>query len=434
MGIKGLRKFIDKYCPNAVQELTANDLKHKTIAFDTSILIYQFVIAIRNTGNDLTNFEGKITSHIHAIIMKAMSFLKKKIRPVFIFDGKPPDIKLNTLKDRVDIRNNANVQLNILNSIPIVLETESIKETQMDISEPILEVEDAVMITEELKKQEIKEQKIKFLKQSTVVTGKQMRECKEILHLMGIPVVEASQEADSQCAYLSKEHLVDAVASEDMDLLTFGVEKLLRNMNGKKIAEISLSKILSETGLTYEQFIDLCILLGCDYCPTIEGIGMVKAYQIIKRYKSIEAILKIPNFRVYNKIIYISDDFKTKYLVARNYFLNPPINTELPPIEWKVPDYEKLEDILVNKYSYNQATVHKILIKPLTGGFYKTIAGKTNSHLQSLSSNDIEEFDDSEDDLFLDEEYSDDFAVSKMLESNNDYHLKNLVSSNVKTL
>jgi hypothetical protein len=52
MGIKGLFKFLKKYAPSAINEITVADLKNKTIAFDTSILLYQFVIAIRNSGKD----------------------------------------------------------------------------------------------------------------------------------------------------------------------------------------------------------------------------------------------------------------------------------------------------------------------------------------------------------------------------------------------
>jgi flap endonuclease-1 len=152
MGIKGLFKFIKKYAPSAITELTVSNLKNKTIAFDTSILIYQFVIAIRNQGIDLQNDRGEITSHIHAIIMKTLSFFKKKINPVYVFDGKPPAIKHDTLKERVKSRHQAIENL----------------EKKVDMDE---------------------DEKIKLLKQSVVISHKQMEECKEILRLIGIPVI-----------------------------------------------------------------------------------------------------------------------------------------------------------------------------------------------------------------------------------------------------
>jgi flap endonuclease-1 len=59
-----------------------------------------------------------------------------------------------------------------------------------------------------------------------------------------------------------------------------------------KIQEFSLGKILSDLEMTFEQFIDLCILLGCDYCPSIKGIGPKKAYELMVHHKSIENILE----------------------------------------------------------------------------------------------------------------------------------------------
>jgi flap endonuclease-1 len=343
MGIKGLRKFIEKYAPSAIKELKIEDLQNKTIAFDTSILIYQFVIAIRNSGVDLTNDNGKITSHVHAIIMKTLSFLKKKINPIFIFDGKPPEIKMDTLKERIKVRQDAIAQL----------------ETETELEN---------------------DKKISLLKQSVVITSKQMDECKEILKLIGIPVIDALQEADAQCAYLSKLKLVDAIASEDMDLLTFGTEKLLRNMNTNKIMEITLSKILEETELTQNQFIDLCIMLGSDYCPTINGIGMTRAYSLIKKYESLENIINA-NIKIGKNNVIICNEFRSKYQLAREYFKNPPVNKNFPPIKWNNPDFDNLKNILITKYSYSPITVDKLLVKPLTGGHYKEIVGKNNNQV-----------------------------------------------------
>jgi len=409
MGIKGLNKFIQIYAPNAITKLTIDDLKYKTIAFDTSILIYQFVIAIRNTGVDLTNNEGNITSHIHAIIMKTLSFLKKKINPVFVFDGRPPQIKMSTLKERSKNRQSAISQL---------------KDEHVSIN---------------------KEQKIKLLKQSVVITGKQMEQCKEILRLIGIPVIESAEEADPQCAYLSKEKLVDAIASEDMDLLTFGVEKLLKNISGTEIIQITLSKILEETKLTQDQFIDLCIMMGCDYCNTIDGIGMNRAFTLIKKYGSLDVIVNLPHIRIGSNITYVSDEFRNKYVVARNYFKNPPINLDFGEIKWNKPDYNKLSQVLINKYSYNKFTVDKLLQRPLNGGHYVTITGKNNkqlmidrefsTHMTILNINNNRSTTDDIDHDFIDDddidpEMQDSVDIENILNITHKNNIKNLINNN----
>ncbi|MCV5824480.1 hypothetical protein OFN33_28880, partial [Escherichia coli] len=84
---------------------------------------------------------------------------------------------------------------------------------------------------------------------------------------------------------------------EDMDALTFGTPVLLRHLTFSEsrkepIQEFHLDKILEGLQLTMDQFIDMCILCGCDYCDTIRGIGPKKAYKLIKDYKNIEGVLQ----------------------------------------------------------------------------------------------------------------------------------------------
>jgi flap endonuclease-1 len=116
----------------------------------------------------------------------------------------------------------------------------------------------------------------------------------KLLKLMGFPVVEAKAEAEAQCVQLLRENKVFAVASDDMDCLTFGCKILIKGIKTKAdpVVEINLDDVLKELGFTFDQFIDFCILCGCDYCGTIENVGPVKAYQFIKEHKTIENVLK----------------------------------------------------------------------------------------------------------------------------------------------
>lgn len=73
-----------------------------------------------------------------------------------------------------------------------------------------------------------------------------------------------------QCAALVKAGVVYAVATEDMDVLTFGTPRMLRHLTSpparkEPIQEIHLQTVLEEMKLTMEQFIEMCILCGCDY-------------------------------------------------------------------------------------------------------------------------------------------------------------------------
>ena len=135
----------------------------------------------------------------------------------------------------------------------------------------------------------------KFNKRLVRVTRQHNEDCKKLLRLLGLPIIESPSEAEAQCAQLCKEGLVYGTATEDMDGLTFGSPRLVRNLTSgstEKVKEYVLEKVLNGLGLNQKQFIDLGILMGCDYCESIKGIGGKKGLELIKKYGSIEDILE----------------------------------------------------------------------------------------------------------------------------------------------
>ncbi len=289
-------------------EKKSNDYYGKMIAIDISILMYQVVIAIRNSGSDLTNDKGEITSHILGLFNKTISFLEKGIIPVYVFDGKPPQLKQKILDTRKQIRKKA-------------LEKLSDAQTETD--------------------------KIKYLKRSVWISREQTDQCRELLGLMGIPFIDAPEEADSQLSYLCKENMVYAVLTEDMDILTFGSPRIIRNLtSSKKIPfEIELHTVLKNLKLSYEEFIELCILFGCDYCPSINDVKPNEIYNTYIKHKNIESTLK--ELKEKNHII--PEDYE--YKEAKDYFINGKHNVvNKDSLKLSKPDNEKLLDLLVKKY------------------------------------------------------------------------------------
>lgn len=128
---------------------------------------------------------------------------------------------------------------------------------------------------------------------SIKITAEMMSDAKKLLGLMGIPIIEAPSEAESQCAAVVKLGLAYGTASEDMDSLTFGTNFLLRGFNSKKepIVQIELAQVLEGFGMNHEEFVDLCILCGCDYTTNIPGIGPIKAFKFIEECKTIETVI-----------------------------------------------------------------------------------------------------------------------------------------------
>lgn len=53
--------------------------------------------------------------------------------------------------------------------------------------------------------------------------------------------------------------------------------------------------------MNHDEFVDLCILCGCDYCDSIDGIGSITAYKLILKHRSIENVLKFMESENKNK-------------------------------------------------------------------------------------------------------------------------------------
>jgi flap endonuclease-1 len=214
MGIKKMLKFLNTNYPNVIKKVNDNDLNGKVIAIDISILLYQVVIAIRNSGADMFNNQGEISSHILGLFNKTINLLKMNIIPIYVFDGKPPQFKLNTINNRKETKQKANEKLN------------------SNIDE---------------------EEKIKYFKRTVYISKSQVEECIELLEIMGIPYIIAPEEADSQCAELVKAGIADGVLTEDMDIMTFGATKIYRNLTSynKDTIEISMNDVLNELNINY---------------------------------------------------------------------------------------------------------------------------------------------------------------------------------------
>uniref|UniRef100_H2ZWI0 Flap endonuclease 1 n=2 Tax=Latimeria chalumnae TaxID=7897 RepID=H2ZWI0_LATCH len=240
------------------------------------------------------------------------------IKPVYVFDGKPPELKSGELTKRSERRAEAEKQL---------------QEAQ--------EAGEAENIE-------------KFTKRLVKVTKQHNDECKKLLTLMGIPYVEAPCEAEASCAALVKAGKVYAAATEDMDGLTFGTPILMRHLTASEakklpVQEFHFKKVLQDMGLTEEQFVDLCILLGSDYCETIRGIGPKRAIELIRQHKSIEEIIQNVDTKKYP----IPEDWL--YKEARDLFLHPDVvQADSLELNWIEPDEEGLVKFMCGEKQFSE--------------------------------------------------------------------------------
>ena len=105
MGIKGLTKLLSDYAPGCMREQKFEGYLDRKVAIDASMHIYQFMMVVGRSGEQqLTNEAGEVTSHLQGMFTRTLRMLKAGIKPVYVFDGKPPTMKGGELAKRKDKR------------------------------------------------------------------------------------------------------------------------------------------------------------------------------------------------------------------------------------------------------------------------------------------------------------------------------------------
>ena len=319
--------LINEKAPSAVRKMPIERYSGQTVACDVSMAIYQFIAATTYSQNSnvmqLTDSDGNLTAHLVGLLNRSLIFLEHHIKPVWVFDGSPPDLKQAELHRR--------------------------KANKEEAKEKV------ELAQEEGKTEEVE----KMSKRNLRVSKEMIEDAKTLIRLLGIPIVESPSEAEAECAALVKCGKAHAVASEDMDSLTFGANYLLRGLNSKKepITEIELRTVLEELKMNQEQFIEMCILLGSDYTEHIDGIGPATGFNLIKQHGSLEKVVEEISTK---KKFRIPENFN--WQSAKELFINPDVATSLE-FTWTTCDEPGLIEFLVNQKGFNPKRVEDAIAK-----------------------------------------------------------------------
>ena len=132
-----------------------------------------------------------------------------------------------------------------------------------------------------------------------------------IFGAIGLPVLRAKNDAERLCASLCIEGLAAAVCSNDTDCYAFGSPRVITefgsnyfnaqtNRPDRFVNMVQTSDILTESGLTLEELVDLCIMLGCDFNERIKGTGVKRCIPLIKHHRRLESIAQIKDVSCLN--------------------------------------------------------------------------------------------------------------------------------------
>ena len=173
---------INEIIKNVKRTITIENLFNKRIAIDAFNSLYQFLAIIRQQdGTPLKDHNGNVTSHLSGLFYRTINFLEHGIKPIFVFDGKPSELKMKTIKERRVVKEAAKRKM--------------------------IEAQEA---------EDFREAR-KFAQQTSKLSTEMIGESKKLIEYMGIPVIDANSEGEAQSAYLVERGDAWACASQDYD-------------------------------------------------------------------------------------------------------------------------------------------------------------------------------------------------------------------------
>lgn len=297
----------------------------RIVAIDAYNAIYQFISIIRGPdGTSLTDSHGRVTSHLTGLLHRNVNFLSLGIRPVYVFDGKPPSMKSAEIERRRRTKKDATIKYE-----------RAVSEGDMEGAR-------------------------KYAQQTTSMLDGMIDDAKRILELFGIPHVDAPSEGEATAAHLTRTGQAFASASQDFDSVLFGATKLVRNFTNsgrRKIPNrnayvdvepemIDSQKSLDALGLTAEQLVDVGILIGTDFNPDgFRRIGPKTALKLVREHSRLE---DIPN---------IQDELDcVDYAQIRRIFLEPDVS-DVRDITFGSVDYDGITQYLVDERDFSENRV-----------------------------------------------------------------------------
>jgi flap endonuclease-1 len=314
------------------KEISIPELSGRRLVIDGNNILYQFLSTIRQPdGTLLMDSHGSVTSHLNGLFHRTTKLMHYGIMPVFVFDGKPPELKRAESERRAGVK------------------------------------EEAKRLYEAAKQAGDVDAMKKYGMRTSRLTKEMVDEAVELIHALGLPVILAPSEGEAQAAYLVKKGDAYAEISQDYDCLLFGVPRMVQNLTiserkkkKDKLAYetvkpqlIELRPNLEAMGISQEQLIALGMLVGTDYnVGGIKGIGPKKAIELVRQHgEDFEALFREVKW---------GDHFSYPWKDVFRLFKEMPVE-EGYSLNWRDVDYDGVSRLLCGKHDFSGPRVDETL-------------------------------------------------------------------------
>lgn len=275
MGIKSINPFLKKISQRSFKKVDVSKFSGKRIAVDAGVLLYRTQSSARKTVIDNMNITEEIDERevsrqfFIGIVRFITGWLNNNIVPVIVFDGPSREQKTETKKVRSEQREK---------------QREKIEEIYRELEGDPFSLEDDVY-----------DRLRKALKNHCDMGSGGFDMIKAVMESTGVPCLQAVHDAEELCSQLAREGKVAAVYTTDTDTYAYGAPLTIigfsKSFGERSTMEVVvLETLLQDLEMTQDQFIDLCVMAGCDFNKNVPGVGVGKSYKLLRQYGSIEAI------------------------------------------------------------------------------------------------------------------------------------------------
>jgi flap endonuclease-1 len=278
MGIRMLNKFLQDKCKNSISSINLSELSGKKIAVDISIYLYKFLS------------ENVLLENLYLMIS---IFREHNITPIFVFDGKPPVEKNDTIEFRKKTKRNAREEYYRLKQILEYIESDAaVVLSDSDGNTTTVELDEETTVSIPSKSEDIRTMMDKLKKKFIILKSEHIQNAKTLLQAYGMTYIESPGEADMLCAKLVSKNIVYACLSEDTDMFVYGCSRVIRYLSLTSWTAVlyDFHSIITTLDMTLYEFRQLCIMYGCDYLPKDEKqhykhMTIFNSYKMFKNYK-----------------------------------------------------------------------------------------------------------------------------------------------------
>lgn len=368
MGIKSINQFLkDKQVQGFIEKYPLSNFSNHRIALDAANWCYMFIAGehrdtVYKTKNIVDdNVDRNVT--LHKMYNKFLQFnillMQNGITPVWCWDGIAHEEKGPEREKRKKARDDRKAKIKELRekieAVPSWLRN---ARNLGDVPEELR----IMAVDYHNNEAELK----KMISSQVMVSFEELDMIRSIAENLGIPSIQAEHEGEMLCSQLAILNKVSAVWSSDTDNYAMGTPVMITGFDGYGMGKSTLVKIVSvkhilhSLELTQEQFREFCVMCGCDYNTNIKNYGPKKAFDLLKRYGSIDSIIKETNIDA----SCLNHSVCFDYLTPRDIYIDPfQLNVNIEKF------YKQGKDILhsfslEDSYEDLKQGMEKICIKP----------------------------------------------------------------------